>query len=174
VDRIGAILDLRRQVAQKLGASPSAAAAPVAKAKVLTDLSQLGVKPKLPAAPAAAPTGFHAELAALVPARFPERCSAAVLGHLPRYLKALLIRAERASLNPAKEQERIRLLAPYAEALRQLQAKPPATDEGRQLLSEFRWMVEEYKVSLFAQELGTAQPVSPKRLDESAQRVRNA
>jgi len=174
VDRIGAILELRRQVAQKLGASPSAAPAPVAKAKVLTDLSQLGVKPKLPAAPAAAPTGLHAELAALVPARFAERCSPAVLGHLPRYLKALLIRAERASLNPAKEQERIRLLAPYAEALRQLQAKPPATDEGRQLLSEFRWMVEEYKVSLFAQELGTAQPVSPKRLDESAQRVRNA
>lgn len=33
-------------------------------------------------------------------------------------------------------------------------------------LEEFRWMVEEYKVSVFAQELGTAFPISPKRLDE--------
>ena len=32
-------------------------------------------------------------------------------------------------------------------------------------LAEYRWMVEEYRVSLFAQELHTPQPVSPKRLD---------
>jgi len=36
-------------------------------------------------------------------------------------------------------------------------------------VEEFRWMVEEYKVSLFAQELGTAVPVSPQRLDQLLQ-----
>jgi ATP-dependent helicase HrpA len=177
VDRIGGILDLRRQVASKVGTTAvSPTALPAAKPKVLTDLSQLGVKPKAPAVAAApaAPVGLAAELAALVPPRFPEKLDPVAMGHLPRYLKALLIRAERASLNPAKEQERIRLLAPYADALRQFAAKPPPNDEGRRALADLRWMVEEYKVSLFAQELGTAQPVSPKRLDEAVLRVRNS
>lgn len=179
VDRIGQILEMRRQVAQKLGSSASApsVAAGAAKGRVLTDLSQLTVGGKAPVtkpSPPQAPTGFAADLAALVPARFPERMSEAELGHLPRYLKALLTRVERASVNPAKDQERARLLAPYADQVRQWMAAPPSTEEGRQLASEFRWMVEEYRVSLFAQELGTAQPVSPKRLDEMMARVRAA
>jgi ATP-dependent helicase HrpA len=177
VDRIGGILELRRQVASKVGTTAvSPTALPAAKPRVLTDLSQLGVKPKAPAVAAApaAPVGLAAELAALVPPRFPEKLDPVAMGHLPRFLKALLIRAERAALNPAKEQERIRLLAPYADALRQFAAKPPANDEGRRALVDLRWMVEEYKVSLFAQELGTAQPVSPKRLDEAVLRVRNS
>jgi ATP-dependent helicase HrpA len=33
-------------------------------------------------------------------------------------------------------------------------------------IETFRWMIEEFKVSLFAQELGTAMPISPKRLDQ--------
>ena len=43
----------------------------------------------------------------------------------------------------------------------------PARRAGRDaaLLADYRWMVEEYRVSLFAQELHTPQPVSPKRLD---------
>jgi ATP-dependent helicase HrpA len=88
------------------------------------------------------------------------------LTHLPRYLKALLIRAERAALNPAKNQERLRQLAPYQDALKKLQAQPPHSPEAQHQLEAFRWMVEEFKVSLFAQEVGTAMPVSPKRLDQ--------
>jgi ATP-dependent helicase HrpA len=38
-------------------------------------------------------------------------------------------------------------------------------------LEEFRWLVEEYKVSLFAQELGTVVPVSPQRLDQKRQQL---
>ncbi|MBM4314856.1 MAG: DUF3418 domain-containing protein, partial [Deltaproteobacteria bacterium] len=39
------------------------------------------------------------------------------------------------------------------------------TEAKRQALEEFGWLIEEYKVSLFAQELKTAVPVSRKRLD---------
>ncbi|MFM7803650.1 MAG: DUF3418 domain-containing protein, partial [Verrucomicrobiota bacterium] len=39
-------------------------------------------------------------------------------------------------------------------------------------IDAFRWLLEEYKVSLFAQELGTAVPVSPKRLDEALASLR--
>jgi ATP-dependent helicase HrpA len=50
-------------------------------------------------------------------------------------------------------------------ALKQLEAEPIRSTEQRNQLNTYRWMVEEYKVSLFAQELGTAIPVSSKRLD---------
>ncbi len=73
---------------------------------------------------------------------------------------------ERAKLNPAKDEARGQQLAPYVTALRQLEADPPKTAVARRRLAEFRRMVEEFKVSLFAQELGTTDPVSPQRLDQ--------
>jgi len=85
----------------------------------------------------------------------------------------LLIRAERAALNPAKHQERLRQLTPYVDALKKLQAQPGKSLEAQRQIQAFRWMVEEFKVSLFAQELGTAAPVSPKRLDQQLEMIRN-
>ncbi len=73
---------------------------------------------------------------------------------------------DRAKLNPVKDRERAQQIAPYLEALKKFNANPPKAVDARQRLAEFRWLVEEFKVSLFAQELGTAVPVSPKRLDE--------
>ena len=93
--------------------------------------------------------------------------------HLPRYLKGLLVRAERAVLNPAKNQERLRQLAPYQDSLRKLQAQPTRSPEVLRQIETFRWMIEEFKISLFAQEIGTAMPVSPKRLDQQLEIIRN-
>jgi ATP-dependent helicase HrpA len=158
MDRLGPILQLRQQVHQRIGA-----VAPPAppRAQTLSFLALLG-------APAAKRTThpLAAELASLVSSRFLERIAYDRLTHLARYLKALLIRAERAALNPAKDQERLRQLAPYQDALKKLQAQPPRSPEAQRQREAFRWMVEEFKVSLFAQEVGTAMPVSPKRLDQ--------
>ena len=93
------------------------------------------------------------------------------LAHLPRHLKALLVRAERAALNPVKDRERAAQLAPYLQATTNL--APAKSPEARTAVQEFRWMLEEYKVSLFAQELGTAFPVSPKRLDQQLEKIRS-
>ncbi|MFM8359115.1 MAG: DUF3418 domain-containing protein, partial [Verrucomicrobiota bacterium] len=71
-----------------------------------------------------------------------------------------------------KEQERARQLAPYLEAVQQLRRAPPKDPAARRLAEEFPWLVEEFKVSLFAQELGTAVPVSPRRLDELLATIR--
>jgi ATP-dependent helicase HrpA len=79
---------------------------------------------------------------------------------------------KRAALNPVKDQERARQLAPYAEALQKFTAHPPSAPEARRSLEEFRWMVEEYKVSLFAQELGTAFPISAQRLEQQLQKLK--
>ncbi len=182
IDRVGIILQARQQVQQRLGpaastkaGSTSTTAAPP-RAQVLRSLGQLTqVTPAAAAAPST--PGGHpmaAELTALIPSRFLEQVSFERLIHLPRYLKALLIRVERAALNPAKDQERARQLAPYVEALKNASAAPARDDAARKELGEFRWMIEEFKVSLFAQELGTAVPVSAKRLDQQWERVRSA
>jgi len=121
--------------------------------------------------PARATNPLAEELTSLMPARFLERIDYERLPHLQRYLKALLIRSERAALNPAKDQERLRRLAPYQDALNKLQAQPSPSPEAQRQLEAFRWMIEEFKVSLFAQELGTATPVSPKRLDQQLEIV---
>jgi ATP-dependent helicase HrpA len=108
----------------------------------------------------------------LVPRRFLERVPYERLPHLARYLKALLVRVERASLNPVKDQERVRQLSPYVEALKGLEAHSVRSVEARRQIEAYRWMVEEYKVSLFAQEVGTAYPVSRQRLDRQLEQAR--
>jgi ATP-dependent helicase HrpA len=70
-------------------------------------------------------------------------------------LRAIQIRAERAALNPAKDAEKARQLAGFADW------KKRAPEASRETI---RWMLEEFRVSLFAQELGTAHPVSAQRL----------
>jgi ATP-dependent helicase HrpA len=77
------------------------------------------------------------------------------LREFPRYLKAMRVRADRWRKNPPKDAERARLLAPY-------QAAAAAGRGG----PAFRWLVEELRVSVFAQELGTAEPVSAVKLDQ--------
>lgn len=169
MDRLGPILQLRQQVQQRIGAV--AAPAPP-RSQTLASFAQLGAPSRNPQ-PATRPHPLAEELAGLASARFLERISYDRLTHLPRYLKALLIRAERAALNPAKSQERLRQLAPYQDALKILQAQPASSPEAQRQREAFRWMVEEFKVSLFAQELGTAMPVSPKRLDQQLDLARH-
>ena len=163
IDQIGVILRARKEIQSRCEPSPPA---PTTKPKTLSDLSQLN----LGARAAAKPTDLWTEeLAALLPRDFLAAIPFTQLTHIPRYLKALAIRMERAKLNPLKDKERAQLIAPYLAKLKSLRDLQPKSVEARKQLEEFRWMVEEYKVSLFAQELGTAFPVSPKRLDQLLQ-----
>jgi ATP-dependent helicase HrpA len=100
--------------------------------------------------------GMDLDAARLVPPDFLARTPHARLSHLPRYLKAVLVRAERAAIHQAKDTEKARLLLPYAGW------EKSVPEENREA---FRWLLEEYRVSIFAQELGTAVPVSVKRLE---------
>jgi len=169
IERVGLILQLGQQVQQRLGPAVSPLAP---RPRTLNQLTQL-TQPTAPAAPTGGQS-LAGELAALLPPRFLEQIPFDRLPHIPRYLKALLTRIERAVLNPSKDQERARQIAPYQNAWNQLQATSPRSSEARQAMEEFRWMIEEFKVSVFAQELGTAVPVSAKRLDEKLTRIRQA
>jgi ATP-dependent helicase HrpA len=165
VDHLGAILEARKDLLRRCDPAPER---PTGKTRTLSGLNQL----QLPSpGPVKSQNIWVHELDALLPRHFPKEIPFAQLAHLPRYLKALATRMERARLNPQKDQERAQLAATYLVRLKTSAANPPKSAAARQRLEEFRWMVEEYKVSLFAQELGTAYPVSPKRLEERWQRI---
>jgi ATP-dependent helicase HrpA len=110
--------------------------------------------------------GMQKDLGILVPKRFLDYTPWDQIPELPRYLKAMSIRAERAAVNPTKDQERQKQIQPYVDAWQKWAAEKPTDPAELTSLREFRWLVEEFKVSLFAQELGTKKPVSARRLEE--------
>ena len=103
--------------------------------------------------------GLDRDLAVLLPPDVLRTTPYAQLPHFPRYRKGMKLRAERWRQNPAKDAERAAQLAPYVAAAGKLRER-----EGGEA---FRWLVEEFRVSLFAQELGTAEPVSAVKLDRA-------
>lgn len=100
--------------------------------------------------------GMREDLEILVPPSFLEDTPEEYLHHIPRYLKGMIVRAERADSNPSKDQQKRSLLEPFTKKL----TCPP-----EQLPPYYRWMVEELKISLFAHELGTAFPISVHRME---------
>ncbi|HVU23230.1 MAG TPA: ATP-dependent RNA helicase HrpA [Opitutus sp.] len=103
--------------------------------------------------------GLDRDLASLLPPDFLRVTPFPQLAHFPRYLRAMKLRADRWRQHPKKDADRAATLAPYLAAAAKSPASPGAT--------AFRWLVEEFRVSLFAQELGTAEPVSAPKLDRA-------
>jgi ATP-dependent helicase HrpA len=90
------------------------------------------------------------DIATLIGPRFMRTTPLERFWELPRYLRAMKLRAEKWKKNPQKDAERARQLSPYLSV-------PP----------QLRWLVEEFRVSLFAQELGTSEPISAVKLDQA-------
>ena len=109
-----------------------------------------------------------AELGRLVPQTFITIYDKQRLGHLIRYIQAADIRARRAAVDFEKDQSKSKGIIKFTEGLNQLlsELSPRASDEKRQAVEEYFWMIEEYKVSVFAQELKTAIPISAKRIEQ--------
>ncbi len=109
---------------------------------------------------------IRAELDGLVPKDLLERYPLDRVIQLPRYLRALVLRFERAKNSPDKDRAKAEQVAPFIEALARLekQAAKGASPDKRAAIDDLRWMIEEFKVSLFAPEVGTAFPISAKRL----------
>ncbi len=91
------------------------------------------------------------------------------LQHLPRYLKAIVMRLDKLRTDPARDVQRLAELRPLEQRwLRRVAERKGARDPR---LDEFGWLLEELRVSLFAQELRTPQPVSAKRLERVWQQL---
>ena len=104
------------------------------------------------------------QLDALVFRGFLEQVPFDRLKEYPRYLKAAEQRAEKLFHAAGRDQRRLAELKPVLEQLRERQAAARAAGRVDPRLEEIRWMLEELRVSLFAQQLGTACPVSVKRI----------
>ena len=113
---------------------------------------------------------FRAELTGIVPVDFLKQFNEEQTASAIRYCRALQIRIERAYVSPEKDKMKAELLAPHAEKLQKIKPKDPSPS-CLELLQEYGRMLEEYKVSLFAQEMKTSFPVSPKRLKEKWQEI---
>ena len=83
------------------------------------------------------------------------------------------MRTDRFRRNPAKDRLRVVQLEPYRKEF-QVRAGEQCSTQGSAILRELRWMLEEFRISLFAQELGTAQRVSAKRLERQLEAVEKA
>jgi ATP-dependent helicase HrpA len=102
------------------------------------------------------------QLDALVHPGFAREVNKARLAHYPRYLKAMRLRAERLRQDATRDQARMLTVQTYWREY----VKRKASGETDAMLDELRWLIEELRVSLFAQELRTPEPVSAKKLQK--------
>jgi len=119
---------------------------------------------------AAAQADMQAQLQTLIHKRFVVETEHGQLAHFPRYLKAVQVRMDKLRTDPTRD---ARLLSEWQQAAMPWQRALKSGSYGDPKMQEFRWMLEELRVSLFAQELKTPMPVSVKRLQkvwESMQR----
>ena len=105
------------------------------------------------------------QLQRLMPKRFLHAAPWDRLQHLARYLKAITLRLEKYRADPARDATRLAELRPLEQRYWRLVAERKGVTDAPML--EFRWLLEELRVSFFAQELRTPQPVSVKRLDKA-------
>jgi ATP-dependent helicase HrpA len=104
------------------------------------------------------------QMARLFARRFIVNTPAVALAHYPRYLKAIAARLDKLKSDPGRDAARMNEIATLQTPfVRELAARKGVGDAR---LDEFRWLLEELRVSLFAQELRTPMPVSVKRLQK--------
>jgi ATP-dependent helicase HrpA len=107
----------------------------------------------------------NAQLQRLVPKRFLHTTPWPRLQHVARYLQAISLRLDKYRADPARDAARLAELRPLEQRYWRLVAERKGAVDDR--MAEFRWLLEELRVSFFAQELRTPQPVSVKRLDKA-------
>ncbi len=94
------------------------------------------------------------------------------LQHLPRYLQAMRIRLKEMNLDPDKDADRQAEVDEAKAYIRNRLRSLPAGREKTREVKEIYWMVEELRVSLFAQRLGTARPISLRRIQKAVDKLR--
>ncbi len=108
-----------------------------------------------------------AQVAGLVYPGFVSRTGLARLAHVPRYLQAALERVQTLADNPGRDRQRMTEYERVATAFAEAGGTIPLPADAAPALVRARWLLEEFRVSLYAQRLGTAEPVSPQRITKA-------
>ncbi len=125
---------------------------------ILEKRQQMMVDPDLPPI-------CRSELEQMLPKSFIKDSSHWALQRLPIYLEAICRRKLSIQQNRARDEERQNRVEHYRKRFKQLSSTERAKQSAYDL-DELKWMIEEYALSLFAQDLGTAYPISEKRLEK--------
>ncbi|NHH79005.1 ATP-dependent RNA helicase HrpA [Burkholderia gladioli] len=139
--------------------------------QILAEYAGLGKKLAQAKPFAAAHADMTAQLGALVGKRFVIDTPYPQLAHFPRYLKGIAMRIDKLKADAARDARQLAEFAPLNQQYQRALSQRGGAADAR--LTEFRWLLEELRISLFAQELRTPMPVSVKRLHkvwESLQR----
>ncbi|MQA05283.1 MAG: ATP-dependent RNA helicase HrpA [Streptosporangiales bacterium] len=113
---------------------------------------------------AAARDDMRAQYAGLVHPGFVAGTGRSRLPDVLRYLRGIQRRIERLPDNPARDADRQQAVAIVTEAYQEARDRAPADGSHDEALTEVRWMLEELRISHFAQVLGTAYPISENRI----------
>ncbi|WP_017614995.1 ATP-dependent RNA helicase HrpA [Nocardiopsis salina] len=114
------------------------------------------------------------QLGELVFDGFVTHAGLARLDDVHRYLRGIEYRLDKLPENPRRDQVNMAKVVQMTEAVRQVRGRLGPGREADPDVVELRWMLQEYRVSLFAQELRTAYPVSDKRITKAIEAVKNA
>jgi ATP-dependent helicase HrpA len=153
---------------------PAATAAVVgAVARVLEEAQRAEAALGRATSPALAPAAadMRAQLSALIHPGFVAETGSRRLPDLVRYLRAITQRLEKAPADPGRDAERMAVVHRVTDAYRRTLEERAASGRGGADAATLRWMIEELRVSLFAQTLGTPMPVSEKRIVAALDRL---
>jgi ATP-dependent helicase HrpA len=116
---------------------------------------------------------MRTELAKLVPDNFIQLYDMDKYHDIARYLNAMTVRINRAMDNIEKDQKKADEISVFINSLNTLlkQISASTSEEKKKAIEDFFWMIEEYKISVFAQELKTAIPISKKRLNSKLREI---
>ena len=117
--------------------------------------------------PAETTNDIHQQLQNLVYPDYLQHTGLRRLRHYPRYLKGILVRLQKYDNHPGKEQQASKVLHPYMKKyLDAAEQWSELTPHQQKKLESCHWMLEELRISIYAQQLGTASPASEKRLQK--------
>jgi ATP-dependent helicase HrpA len=131
--------------------------------QVLAEFHALPKKLQGARAHAQAVADIQSQVQGLVSKRFIVDTDYGQLSHFPRYLKAISVRLDKLRSDPARD---AKLMAEWQVAAAPWQRAQKGQAARDPKMQEYRWLLEELRVSLFAQELKTPMPISAKRLQK--------
>jgi ATP-dependent helicase HrpA len=165
----GRLVDFARE---RLAAETADVVSRVAKVLAEAHAAEASLGPRPAPALAAAFDDMRGQLSALIYPGFVTATGARRLADLLRYLQAIIRRLDKAPESPGRDTERMaavhRVAGEYADVLAEL---PPSRRQAPDAQA-VRWMIEEFRVSLFAQVLGTRGPVSQQRIERALDQLR--
>lgn len=143
---------------------PASREAKILQKEILATVRKIDLHLSTGAYPEATVDAVIEQLAFLTFSDFAARLPLETLSRYPRYLKGIELRLERARNTPASDRTKEARFAPYWTRYREAARHPESCNASE--LRRYRWLLEEFRLQIFAPELKTHEKVSPKLLDE--------